>query len=100
MGTANLALRFPANATVSQVSRSGSAVTLAAPNLARRGLNIANESSVMMFVKLGALATGSDFTVKLPPRANYELPFPDYTGLVTGVWATAGAGFAAVTEMS
>jgi len=100
MGTANLALRFPGSATVAQISQSATTVTIAAANLARRGLNISNDAPVTLFVKLGASASVFDYTVKMPPNANYELPFPDYTGLITGVWSAAGAGFALVTEMT
>ena len=92
-------------ATVSSVSGSASAVTLAAANSARRGLSIHNDSTSVLYVKCGSSATSSDRTVVMEAGAHYELPEvigragskSVYSGIVTGVWASA-TGSAAVME--
>jgi hypothetical protein len=90
----------PTLATTSQVPRVAATVSLASANLERKGWIIHNDSPARLYVKLGSGASSTDYSVKMHPRATYELPFPTYLGEITGVWASAGAGFAAITEMT
>ena len=81
-------------------------VTLLAAGPTRRGATIVNKSLVStLYLKCGATATTSSFTVILEPgpagttrRSYYEVPF-HYTGIVDGIWDLAdAAGSAVVTE--
>lgn len=90
------------NATLTNVSASGSNVTLAASNAARVGLLIFHHASATsnLFVKFGATASTSSFTVVVPANTLYELPRPVYTGIVDGIWTDALTGTARVTEIT
>lgn len=88
----------PASATVAAVAQSELTVTLLAANTARKGAIIYNNAALPLKVRFGAGASASDFSLELPARAVYELPFPTYTGQITGAWAGAGEGTAQVTE--
>lgn len=92
----------PANAAVASVPQSTTnGTTLLAANTARLGAAIYNNiSSGFLFVKLGPAASPTDYTAKVAPGHLFELPFPAYTGLITGVWSVAGSGTAQTTEMS
>ena len=89
----------PATATLANVSGSATNVTLRASNALRLGLLLFNDSTASCYVKFGATASATSFTVFLGPGAYYELPHPCYTGIVDGIW-TAAAGTMRVTEMT
>ncbi len=88
-----------AAATVAQVASSATSVTLAALNAARRGLMIFNDSTAALFVKFGATASATSFTVKIAAGGYWEMaPGVVYTGVVDGIWAAAN-GNAYVTGL-
>ena len=89
----------PATATLANVAASATNVTLRASNTGRMGLTIFNDSTASLYIKFGATASATSFTVFVGPGAYYELPNPVYTGIVDGIW-TAAAGNARVTEMT
>lgn len=84
-------------ATVAEVDSSATVVTLAAANRSRRNCNIYNESSAILYVKLGAAATTDDFTFKLAANTNLPYVLQGYTGIITGIWASAN-GSARVSQ--
>ena len=68
----------------------------------REGLMIFNDSVQTLYLRLGtANATVSDWSVKLPPGAYWEMGNnTQYYGAVQGIWAAADAsGKARVTEI-
>ena len=77
------------SATVASVSSSATSVTLLASNAARKGASFYNNSTKVLYLKLGATATASDFTVAMAASSYYELPQPVYTGVIDGIWASA-----------
>ena len=95
--------RVPA-AAVTSVPDSASVVDLAAANPNRAGLWIQNNSTEILFVKMGATATTADYSVEIPARTATLAtiwvmpPSPIYTGVVTGIWANNSSGSAKVTE--
>lgn len=97
---ATVATREATNATssVTQVASSATNVTLKASNASRRGLSVHNDSTAILFLKLGATASATSYTVKMAANAHYEVPF-NYTGVVDGIWASAN-GNAYVTEIT
>jgi len=90
-----------ATATLSNVAASATNVTVLAANANRKGATIYNDAATAkdVFLKFGATASATSFTVKLKDKAYYEVPF-GYTGIIDGIWANAGAGTARVTEMT
>lgn len=92
-------------ATVSSVSASASAVTLfaavgvgATAGSDAENRTIFNDSTADLYVKFGATASATDFTVKIPAGGYFEFPRPVYDGLVTGIW-TSATGSARLTEV-
>ena len=58
---------------------------------------IVNDSAVILYVKFGAAATATDYTVALAAGGYYEAPVPVYGGVITGILASA-TGTARVTS--
>lgn len=94
-----------AKATVSSVNSSATNVTLLAANPDRQGAVIFNNSTAILYVKCGATATTTDFTVALSAGATtvsnsayFPVPY-GYTGKIDGIWASAN-GAALVTEFT
>jgi hypothetical protein len=72
--------------------------TISASNASRKGLAIFSEGAGLLYVTLGtSTTTTSLYTARLSAGDYYEIPF-EYTGLVGGLFATAGT--ARVTEVS
>ena len=85
------------SATLSNVASSTSSVTLAAADGNRQFLAVFNDSSADLFVKYGATASSTSFTVKVAAGGYWEMPEPTFRGRVDGIWSAAN-GFARVTE--
>lgn len=93
-----------ATATLATVAGSASSGTLQASNGARKGLVIVNDSTAILYVKFGSAASSSSYTYFLAGSvsgvpATLELPAMVYTGIVTGIWASA-TGNARITELT
>jgi hypothetical protein len=86
-----------AAATLANVAGSATSVTLFASNAAARSRIIHNDSTAALYVKFGATASTTSYTVRMDADAYYEFPAPLYTGVVDGIWASA-AGSARTTE--
>lgn len=86
------------NAAVTAVDSSASNVTLLAANYARQGATIYNNSTAILYVKCGATASTSSFTMQMATETFWEVP-AGYTGRIDGIWASAN-GNAMVTEFS
>lgn len=85
-------------AVVSSVPDSASSVTLLAANPDRLGGTVYNDSTVELFITLGATSSLTAFTVAVPADGYYELP-SGWVGPVSGIWASDGSGAARVTEL-
>jgi hypothetical protein len=87
-------------ATTTQVADNAASVTLLASNAARLGAVIENDSSAVLYVKLGATASTTDYTVRMVRYAYFEVPY-SYTGRIDGIWASdPNDGAARVTELT
>ena len=73
--------------------------TIATASTGRLGCQIFNEGAGNLFITLGTATTTttSSYTVRLSSGDYYEVP-SNYTGLIGGIFATAGT--ARVTEVS
>lgn len=85
-------------ATVTSVASSASNVTLLSANAARLGVSIYNDSTQVLYIKLGTTASSTSFTVQLTSNGVYEVPF-NYTGRIDGIWVSAN-GNARITELT
>jgi len=84
-------------ATITSVPGAASDTTLLAANTLRVGATIYNDSTAVLYLKLGTGASSSSYTVKILQQGYYELPF-NYQGVVNGAWSAA-AGNALITEV-
>ncbi len=90
----------PATSTLSNVANSITNVTLLASNANRRQAMIFNDDSAAnLFVKFGATASATSFTIKIAAGGYFELPQPIYTGIIDGI-ASAATGTTRVTELT
>lgn len=85
------------SATVTPVSTSTSAAVLLAAGTGMSSRLVVNDSAAILYVKFGAAASSTDYTVALAAGAYYEFPQPLYAGVVSGTLAT-GTGTARVTS--
>lgn len=89
-----------ASSSVTSVASSASSVSLLASNANRLGATFYNDSTQILYLKLGATASATSYTVQLAAGSYYELPTPHlYTGAIDGIWASAN-GNARITELS
>lgn len=98
-GTVSFSAAQPATATVSSVALSTVVATVLSANANRLGAIIWNDGAQAAYIKLGTGATTSSFTVRLQNKSEWELPYPVYTGDITGITATSTAT-ALVTELT
>jgi hypothetical protein len=84
-------------AALANVSGSASSVTLFAKNTDAQARAVYNDSTATLYLKFGATASTTSYTVQLAAGAYYEFPQPLYTGVVDGIWSAA-AGAARTTE--
>jgi hypothetical protein len=89
----------PATSTVTSVNVTTANTTLQASNANRLGLTIWNDGGQRIFVKLGATASTTSFTVKVANQSFYALMDPVYTGIVDAVTST-GTATVLVTELT
>lgn len=87
----------PTAATLANVGSSATNVTLFAAAGDTNARAIYNDSTAVLYVKFGATASATSFTVQLAAGAYYEFPQPVYAGQVDGIWASAN-GSARVTS--
>ena len=87
--------------TVTQVASSATVVNLLVANVGRLGVVIENVSTAILYVKFGATATTTSFTYLMAANTRLDLRQArvEYTGLITGIWASAN-GNAYVTELT
>jgi hypothetical protein len=96
--TVTVVQQTSATGTTSSVASSATNVTILASNTSRKGAIIYNDSTKILYLKLGTTASATDYTTQLAKDAYYEVPF-NYTGRIDGLWASAN-GNARVTELT
>lgn len=90
--------RAGTHATVTKVPSSITTVALTDLSPVTLCVSVYNDSVHPLYIKFGEGAATDDFTVKVAAGGYYESPFPQYKGVITGVWSTAN-GYAYVTEV-
>lgn len=89
--------RTNGTATLANVADSATSVTVLAANAERIGAVVVNDSTETLYLKYGATASLTSYTVKLGPQQQHDVR-PGYTGILDGIWSADGAGAARVTE--
>lgn len=89
----------PATSNVASVNDTNVSTTLLASNANRLGATIYNDSTEVLYVKFGATASNTSYTVKMIADSYYEIPF-GYTGIIDGIWGADASGAARITELS
>lgn len=94
-----LAMFKPASSTLSQVARSNVSQIALASNAARKGFIMVNDSGVKAWVAFAATATSSAYTYPVQANSIVEKD-TSYTGVISVIWGTNGAGNLVVTELT
>lgn len=89
----------PATSTVTSVASSASSVSLLASNTSAKLRTFYNDSTQVLYIKFGATASTTSYTVQVAAGGYYEVPQPLYTGAIDGIWASAN-GNARITEVT
>jgi len=71
---------------------------LLAVNANRLGASIFNDSSSLLYIKLGTTASITSYSVKLYPNSYWEVP-SNYDGEIDAIWSVAN-GNARITELT
>lgn len=87
-----------ANSTVTRVASLATTATLLAANANRSGATFYNESTSILYLKLGATASLTSYTRQVAAGASYDVP-AYYSGIIDGLWSAA-QGAVQVTEIS
>lgn len=85
--------------SVTSVASSASSVQLLASNSSRKMAMFYNDSTKILYLKLGTTASNTSYTLQLVGGAYYELPSPVYTGRIDGIWASVN-GNVRITELT
>lgn len=80
----------PQTATLANVASSATSVTLFGASAGYvNGRAVFNDSTAVLYLKFGAVASATSYTVQIAPNGYYEFPRPAYAGQVDGIWASA-----------
>lgn len=89
----------PSSSSVTSVAASASNVTLLASTATRRGATFYNDSTSACYLKYGATASTSSFTVKIFGNGFHEIDRAVYTGQIDAIWDSA-TGNMRITELT
>lgn len=89
-----------ATATLSNVSAATSSTALLAATAGRKQAMFFNDSTAILYLKMGTTASTTSYTVQIPAGGYYELPSPSvYTGIIQGIWSAVN-GAVRITELT
>ena len=84
-GNADFLAASVQTSAVTKVDSTGASQTVLALNAARRGASFYNTDANDCYLKFGATASLTSFTVKIPSGGYFEAPMPIYTGIVDAI---------------
>lgn len=84
--------------TYTSVAATSSATTILAANASRKSASIFNNGTTDLYIKFGSSVSTSSFKFKLAPADYFEMNYPAYTGIITGVWSGSPTGNSQITE--
>jgi hypothetical protein len=87
--------------THTSIASAATSTSLLAANAARKGGSIFNTDANALCIRMdgGTATTTTGFDIRLIQNTYIEIPF-GYTGPITGIWETDGAGTANIAEYS
>lgn len=86
--------------TLTSVAAAASSTSLLALNTSRKQATFFNDSTAILYLKLGTTASTTSYTVQIPSNGYYELPgISVYTGAIQGIWSSA-TGNVRITELT
>jgi hypothetical protein len=99
-GTINIVPSKVATAVVDSLASQATTIQLLAANASRGGLMVTNTDANDLYLKYGATASLTSFTVRIPFNGYWEMPAAAiYTGRIDVIWAADGSGSAIYTEL-
>ena len=87
------------SASLTSLASSTSSAQLLASTATRKGLILHNTDAYDVYVKYGATASATSYTVMIAPNGYWEMPQPVYTGRIDAIWAGNGSGSLYATEL-
>ncbi len=87
----------PTTATTANVASSATNVTVFAAAGDVNARTVWNDSTAVLYLKYGATASNTSYTVQIAAGGYYEFPQPVFAGQVDGIWAAAN-GSARTTQ--
>lgn len=96
--TQRVSISAAGSSTQTSVAGSATTVNLLSANSLRKGATVFNDSSSILYLKLGSAASITSYTVQMAASSYYEIPF-GYSSGIDGIWASA-TGNARITEIS
>lgn len=85
---------------IHSVTAAITSTSLLATNNSRLGAMFFNDSTAILYLKLGLVASTTSYTVQVPPGGYYELPPAHiYVGGIDGIWSAVN-GAVRITELS
>lgn len=97
--TAWLTKEQASTAAVTSVASSATSVSLLASSATRRAATFYNDSTQILYLKLGTTASNTSYTIQIAAAGYYELPQPCYTGAIDGIWSSSN-GNVRITEVT
>lgn len=88
-GSQRVTIANIASATLANVTASASTQTVLASAAGRMGASFQNESTATLYLKYGATASLTSYSVAIPPNGYFELPQPCYSGTIDGISSAA-----------
>ena len=86
--------------SITSVSSSTSSVSLLVSNSSRKAAYFFNESTSVVYLKLGTTASSTSYTLQMLPNSFATIDeWPVYTGAVDAIWVTA-SGAMRITELT
>jgi hypothetical protein len=79
----------PTAATLANVASANTNTPLFAAGVGANARAVYNDSTAVLYLKFGATATTTSYTVQIAAGGYYEFPQPLYAGQVDGIWASA-----------
>lgn len=86
-------------ATVGALASAAASAQLLAANPQRKGMIVTNTDANTLYLKYGAGASTTSFTVAIPVSGYWEMPRPVYAGRIDAIWSANGSGSAVYTEL-
>jgi len=87
-------------ATLSNLASATASATALAANANRIGATFYNDDANGVYLKFGATASATSYTILMASGTYYELPAPVYRGVIDALWVADGAGSLRITELT